>query len=100
MLSDQAYGVSVPTDIYFTKPQMQKIKELRDDDRRFYRRQIIWLLAYTVAIAAPVRIGFDLLVSQPKFHAQFLMPYGIFIIVTLVVLLWTIGLSVAFRRRY
>jgi FtsH-binding integral membrane protein len=91
--------MNAPEEVYFTKPQMQKIKELRDNDRRFYRKQVIWLLAYTVAIAAPFRIGFDLLVSQPKFHAQFLQPYGIFIIVSLVVLLWVVGLNAAFSRR-
>ncbi len=91
--------MNAPQEVYFTKPQMQKIKELRDNDRRFYRKQVIWLLAYTVAITAPFRIGFDLLVSQPKFHAQFLKPYGIFIIVFLVVLLWVVGLNAAFSRR-
>lgn len=91
--------MTISEEVYFTKPQIQKIKELRDNDRRHYRKQVIWLLAYTVAVTVPVRIGFDLLVSRPKFQAQLLKPYGIFVIVFFVALLWVVGLNAAFSRR-
>ncbi len=76
-----------------------EVRALRDADRRAYRRGVWMLFIYIIAVCVPVRIAFDLVVSTPKFHAEFLKPYGIYLMVWLSVTILIVGIRNVFRRR-
>lgn len=87
-----------PLPLYY-KPG--EVRALRDHDRRKYRRRVIYLVAYLFAIIIPVRITLDLMVSSPKFSAiHFIKPYIIYGIAALALVIWILGIKVAFQRRF
>lgn len=86
----------------FQRPEFTaaQVRKLRDGDRRFYRRQVIWLVLYQVAVLGPCRYAMDIILNNPRFQwLSFVKPYIVFGMIIAVFLIWSIGLTVAFRRR-
>ncbi len=73
-------------------------KRLRDDDRRRYRRGVIWLVVYQIVVAGPVRISLDTLAHHKIF--SWISPFIIPSIIALVLCIWGIGLLYVFGRKY
>ena len=83
---------------YFTTNEVRL--EL-DKHRRRYRRAVVWLVVYQVAVLGPIRYALDTLIRNPKFSKMLIIePYIVPGMVLLVVLIWALGLPNAFRRRY
>ena len=70
------------------------LRRIRNEDRRKYRKAIIWLVVYQIVVAGPVRIALDTLALHKIFSG--LQPFIIPIIVVLVICIWGIGLLSVF----
>jgi hypothetical protein len=87
-----------PLPRYYTNSE---VNQLRNKDRRGYRRRVLFIIAYLFAIVIPVRITLDLMVSSPKFSAiHFIKPYIIYGVAALALVIWILGIKVAFQRRF
>ena len=78
------------------------LKRIRDQDRRFYRRQVIYLVAYQLIVLLPIRYAVDYTLERPMLQDFKLLsvyiPTGMAIAVLLI---WIFGILFVFgRRRY
>jgi hypothetical protein len=76
------------------------LRRIRDNDRREYRKRIIWLLILQF-LAAPVRVAGDVLLAHPWMKDyQHLKLYAVLLPLGYVIALWTIGIWWVFKRTY
>ncbi len=80
---------------------LSTMRHFRDADRRRYRKNIIYLLVYQVLVVVAARICVDVLLANILLKdVQFLRPYAIIVPLIFFVMIWLVGLHVAFRRSY
>lgn len=86
-----------------------EVRELRDGDRRCYRRRLIWFMVYLLTIVLPLRLMLDwtlrLKVSDPRFlwvldWQEAIRPFVTPGIAATAIVAWVFGILVIFRRRY
>ncbi len=83
---------------YYTS---NEVKALRDKDRRRYRANVIWLVLYQVIVLGPIRVAFDTATNNPRFgDLSAVKVYIVPAMIALVLLMWILGLTNAFRRKY
>ncbi len=78
-----------------------EMRKARDADRRRYRKNVIYLVMYQVAVVAMARIGVDLLPWNSLLKdVIFLRQFSIVVPVMFVIVIWLVGLHVCFKRDY
>ncbi len=77
------------------------MRSIRDTDRRFYRRNTLWIFVPLFVTVVPVRIALDTLLARREraayTHLKLYVTLGIALTAALIII---IGLKLAFRRRY
>jgi hypothetical protein len=77
-----------------------EVRAMRDADRRRYRANVALLVIYQVLVIGPIRLAFDTALNNPRFgNLAFVKPYIVPGMVVLVLLIWVIGIKMAFRRK-
>ena len=77
------------------------MREMRDEDRRRYKSNVILIAVLQIIIIAPLKFGVDITLAHSMFRdIQYLRPYTIVIPLILFVLIWALGIHVSFRRKY
>jgi FtsH-binding integral membrane protein len=80
---------------------MAYMHKARDEDRREYRRRVIWVLALNLVVMIGLRMGIDVLFAQHQLRDyQHLKPYTMLVMLGFFFAIWVLGIWVSFQRRY